>query len=398
MSEHLMPAQVERYRAGKLSAAELQTIDEHIGRCEACRDLLTQQLGNLEDSQAALLAEWPDMLAGVGAETEHLSYEQAAAYVERGSDTEAFQEIERHLNQCAECNERVQNLIAFREEAEASEIPERPQVRPSTFWHRLLSFRLPRLTLPQLVPAAAAAVLIIGLGVWFLSTSTQAPLALNDGGGRVILDERGRIITPRDVPSAYQEMMKGALGTRRVKRPSELASLLGVAGRLRSASSEDIPFELIAPLGTVIENQRPTLRWQPLRGATSYSVTVTDRENVVATSPPLSGSEWTLPEPLSRGVIYTWQVTALKDGERVTSPPPPAPEARFKILEQDKTQELELARKKYPGMHLLLGNLYAEAGLLDEAEKEFQLLLAANPQSPVAAGLLESVRLARDAK
>ena len=144
-----------------------------------------------------------------------------------------------------------------------------------------------------------------------------------------------------------------------------------------------------------MQTTKPTLRWRPLSGATSYLVTIADREKEVAKSAPLTGTEWTVPEPLSRGVIYMWQVTAVKNGEKVTSPHPPAPDARFQILAQDKARELELARTKYAAMHVLLGNLYAEAGLLDDAEGEFEALLAANPQSQAASKLLESVRSAR---
>jgi hypothetical protein len=38
------------------------------------------------------------------------------------------------------------------------------------------------------------------------------------------------------------------------------------------------------------------------------------------------------------------------------------------------------------------GVFYAQAGLLDEAEREFSVLLNANPKSPVAQGLLQSIK------
>jgi len=47
-----------------------------------------------------------------------------------------------------------------------------------------------------------------------------------------------------------------------------------------------------------------------------------------------------------------------------------APEARFGILDQEKTLELNLL-KRTPS-HLTLGVFYTHAGMLAEAEREFQ--------------------------
>ena len=403
MSEHLLPSQIDRYRRRKLSAEDLQSIDDHIGGCKACRELLNEQIGNLEQKEGSLLANWTDMLAGVGAETVHLSYEQVAGYLDRKFEPERLQDIKRHLNDCAECEERVQTLRAFRDETEASpliiksEAPVPPRESLFSLWQPFT-----RLSTLQLAPPAALAALLLAAIVWLVWTTgspTSPPLAvsLDDGGGRVTLDAQGNIVTPRQVPPPYLEMMKLALTTQQVKLAPALAGLFGTAGQLRGAAGDGIPFALVGPVGTVVETDKPTLRWQPLSGATTYTVTVSNRENEVATSPPLSVTEWSVPQTLPRGVIYSWQVTALKDGEEITSPVPPAPDARFKVLKQNTAQELELARKNYAGMHLLLGNLYAEVGLLDDAEAEFEALLAANPQSPVARKLLHDVRSSRRA-
>lgn len=100
-------------------------------------------------------------------------------------------------------------------------------------------------------------------------------------------------------------------------------------------------------------------------------------------------------ERVQKLVAFREEITAVKDGEKVTSPAPPAPQARFKVLEQEKVEELKRARENYAGMHLLLGSLYAQVGLLDAAEREFQALLAANPGSQVAQDLLRNVRSLR---
>jgi hypothetical protein len=88
-------------------------------------------------------------------------------------------------------------------------------------------------------------------------------------------------------------------------------------------------------------------------------------------------------------------VSARRGGEEITSPAPPAPEARFKVLGRAGLEELSAAERAGSSSHLLRGVLYARAGLLDEAEREFSALLRDNPHSPVARKLLRNVRQLR---
>ena len=119
-----------------------------------------------------------------------------------------------------------------------------------------------------------------------------------------------------------------------------------------------------------------------MEGATGYVVEVYDDQfKLVASSPQLTNRSWTTPQSLPRGKVYSWQVKAIKDGQEITSPRPPAPQAKFRILDQAKANELARAKRAYGSSHLTLGLLYAEAGLLKEAEQEFRLLLRANPNS-----------------
>jgi hypothetical protein len=104
---------------------------------------------------------------------------------------------------------------------------------------------------------------------------------------------------------------------------------------------------------------------------------------------------WTPLKPLKRGRIYSWQVKALKEGQEFKSPRPPAPEAKFRILDQTKADELVQAQRAYASSHLTLGLLYAQAGLLDEAEQEFQALEQSNPDSAIVRQLLVSVQTMR---
>jgi hypothetical protein len=131
-----------------------------------------------------------------------------------------------------------------------------------------------------------------------------------------------------------------------------------------------------------------------MEGATGYVVEVYDEKfNPVISSPQLTDLEWTT--ILQRGKVYSWQVKAIKDGQEVTSPRPPAPQAKFRVLDLARANELAQARRAHASSHLTLGLLYADAGLLPEAEQEFRLLQKTNPNSDLARNLLRQVQALR---
>jgi hypothetical protein len=81
------------------------------------------------------------------------------------------------------------------------------------------------------------------------------------------------------------------------------------------------------------------------------------------------------------------------DGEKVVSPSASAPEMKFAVLSTTDAQELMRLRKS--NSHLALGVFYGRAGLLDEAEREFQNLIKLNPDSELPKKLVQSVRAIR---
>jgi hypothetical protein len=201
---------------------------------------------------------------------------------------------------------------------------------------------------------------------------------------------------PATLPEGYETVIKRALANQTITRPAVLAELVGKTSNLMSKKGEGESFALINPVGTVIENDHPTFRWQSLSEATSYTVFILDLNfSVIAKSEPLSATTWTMPQGLKRGTIYVWQVTAKKDGREITAPAAPMPEARFKILEQAKTNEMQRIAKESPDSHLILGTIYAHNGLLDEAEHEFQMAIDKNQDADKARKLLQSVKALR---
>lgn len=219
---------------------------------------------------------------------------------------------------------------------------------------------------------------------------------LNDGGTLLTLDREGRLSGADHLPPAYQSLLKRTLADGRVEKSAKLDGLVRPPSALMGAGEQSGGFSVVEPAGRVLLADRPTFLWTPLEGATAYVVELYDGDfNLVAASPPLTGRSWVSPQPLARGRVYAWQVKATRDGQEVTSPRPPAPQARFRVLDRAKANELTRARRAYPSSHLTLGLLYAEAGLMEEAERELNLLQKANPGSPLARRLLGQVRALR---
>jgi hypothetical protein len=133
-----------------------------------------------------------------------------------------------------------------------------------------------------------------------------------------------------------------------------------------------------------------------LEGATGYVVEVYDAKlRQIITSPQLADTSWTAPQSLKRGGIYSWQVTAIKGGEEFSSPRPPAPQAKFRILDETLANELDQARRSYASSHLTLALLYTKGGLLDDAEQEFHQLQKANPHSVISLRMLTYIKAMR---
>ena len=424
--EHLTQKQIEDYSQNRLGAAELLALSDHLGECDACRTRIETDL----NGDAAFFALHGETFAENGRATaRHLTSEQTAQYVDKNLSGEELQVVMDHLSNCEQCTVAVTDLRAFRNEIAPSldreYSPARvPAVVQSSWRERFMSlFRVS--PAPAFGGAALAVFLLVFIG--WLAWRTQreekhevvavpapslqpapspvpslqvetvpAPVVvaqLNDGTGVVSLDKEGKLSGADNLPPEYQSLVKNALTGQRIEKSPQLQGLTRPPSSLMGSHDKTQAFSVIEPAGQVLLNDRPTFRWSKMEGATSYVVEVYDDQfKQVATSPQLTTPSWSTTQPLARGRVYSWQVKATKDGEDVVSPRPPAPQAKFRILDQAKANELSRAKRAYATSHLTLGLLYAKAGLLKEAEQEFRTLLRSNPNSDVARNLLRQVR------
>ena len=401
--EHLSQKQVEDYSLRQLSAAELLAVSDHLGACEVCRARVEGALSG----DVAFFALHDEAFSANGLDSAHLTAGQTADYVDQNLAGEALQMVDDHLSGCDQCAVAVADLRAFRDEIAPS--LDRRYGPAEGGWLRKFESLFKIGPVPAF-GAAALAVLVMATIAWLVwrtqgektpevvavssptppvSQPTPSPEAsLQPTPAQDVLAQ----LNDGEVPLAYQNRVKEVLTSQRIGRSSQLQGLTRPSSTLMGSNNQP-EFSVLEPTGIVLLRDRPAFRWSEMAGATGYVVEVYDDQfKLAASSPQLTNRSWTIPQPLLRGKIYSWQVKAMKDGQEVTSPRPPAPQAKFRVLDQSKANELARAKRAYSSSHLTLGLLYADAGLLKEAEQEFRLLLRSNPNSPLARTLLRQVQ------
>ncbi len=426
MSDHLTQNQIENYSRHSLPAADLLSVSDHLAFCETCRQQVQWAL-NSDAIYLALRSELFDRTQLFSPSTAygHLTFEQIVGTVDATLAHDELQSVTDHLVCCQQCVMAVDDLRVFKEQIEPELVlPDQPpalDLKSLTAWPRWFT-----LWPKSLVFGSALAALLLavsGLMLWqafkvtkkdapstAVMTPSPAPSApvpsgpnpggatavalLNDGAGQVRLDQAGKLSGVDHLPPAYQQIVKNALTKQEFERSPLLAGLTprGITPRGGGDEPRD-KFSLIEPVRTLALSEHPDFRWSRLVGASVYVLEIYDEEfDLVSTSPRIAGQRWRVRQPLKRGGVYYWQVKAIKDGREVVSPQPPSPQAKFRILDEAKANELARARRAYGSSRLLLGLLYAEAGLLEEAEGHFRALQKANPDSAIAAQLLQQVR------
>lgn len=406
MAEHLTEQEIEIYRRRDDDSAR-QTTAAHLAVCQPCLRRVLEPTHSALAVSALTEAFFPT----AGEEPFHLSPSELQNYA-AGSVTEADKVIcESHVEICEKCDAELRLLTGVR-----------VQRKDSRRW-----------AIGGLTPARlAAAIALIGLltlavlVLWQRSSRSTPQESAKDGtpgipesgppadsiprtpavpsnppavaivkdnNREISLGQDGKITGLDGFDESTQRMVKSALTGEGLAKPKVLDDLPSAPIKLLGEQPSEVAFQLIGPMGKVIIEQRPTFSWRALSGATSYVVGVFDANfNLVAHSPPLSKTKWTVNVPLQRGQVYSWEVTSTKDGKEIKAPVAPAPSAQFKLLDADQMLALSKLKQQKPVSHLALGLTYARFGLVNEAESEFRKLMNENPDSAIAKRLLRTIQ------
>jgi hypothetical protein len=421
MPKHLSTRQMSELIARRLAPGELSAAMQHLAECAACREQVNTA-HNTEERLAALRAQF---ITNPGETERHLNYEQLSGFVDRSLPADERTVVQSHLEACDDCAAEARDFETLWAAIQADSV--KPALQPiwkeKTAW-----FRKPVFLRLSFAAAGIAVIALIIIAGWRRSatngqhneitnagsalsptpantTADQMPpaaslstsetnLALTDHGQRIALDSQGNLTGLPRLPAGYERIVKASLTQQRAPVSPAIAELASSKGTLLGPGDNADAFDLLTPVGKVVLSNRPAFRWRKVARAESYSIVVLDQNlNVVAQGETAAGTSWTPQEPLPRDQVLRWQVTARIGEKQLISPVPPRPEARFKILPQAKAAELNRAAMNYANSHLLLGTLYAEAGLMEEAQREFRSLLAENPESRLAQKLLRSVQI-----
>ena len=436
VTHHLSKSQIERFAVSVSTEDEAATAAVHMAECQDCHDRFVAELNHQRGSIPFSFTLEPEFWF----RDDHVDFDLLVGLADETLDQDTQEIISIHLKTCERCREDVRSFIAFRK-ASAGELnvsyapPDYTSTQnliPTAHWWRSL------LTRPSYAIAAVvllALVLLVGMiALKKRSVSLEASnhgesntgvernpdvspsqspetvstnpngddsgkiAKLTDGGGEVMIDKNGRVTGLDGVSETSRQYIAQAALSEQIQPADVLRRLSGETSGLRGSDNGGKTFRLLYPLRRVLTEAQPMFKWESLSGVTSYRVYVLDANgDQVAQSEELQPiqTKWKAATPLRRGQIFSWVVTAVVDGKEIVSPAASAPEVKFAILSSNDLNEMNQLKKS--DSHLALGVFYARAGLVAEAEREFQKLIQLNPQSELPRKLLQSVRNTRKA-
>lgn len=320
----------------------------------------------------------------------HPTDQQLTAYAAAALPPAELLVVDDHLGGCATCRERalmlsgghqrvIDTVDTLRDEFAADARQPVPATRQYLRW--------------AAIGALAASVAITVNVIW---------------GTRTVQDDRRTVAKPAPVvaqapaqPSLTadeQALVDRAETTGELPRASVLQSLRPPSGVLMGSANPAAAFGPLSPL-SVVDGDHPTLSWTATADShalTEYRAEIFDEHyEPVARSAWQRTTTWTPDRPLTRGQKYLWQVTARSGDREIVAPAPPQPEATFMVTTAEQNMEFASLRRRAGDSHVALAVLFANAGVLDEAERELTLASRQNPQSSIVQRLQASLRKLR---
>jgi hypothetical protein len=454
MTEHIHSLEMRAFCARALENAEMTEIAEHLAACPECRRLFQGVFQEMNDHQPVSLNLSPELLFrhehldfdqlvsladdNLDDEDKEIVNIHLRACERCREDVRSFMEFRRQIESAINISPATRQPVKWTKKLSRWLYRPKAQLKPLyaatiivVLGLALLAFFLlrddgnknqralttpsPETITPSPQPSVTASIPvphsksgeepnqisegkqseqstpIHGIG---LTADKDIIASLRDGDRKIVISRTGAVRGIEAVPDSLRQPIRDALLSQEIRKPESLNEIAGEQGAARGNNDKKSHFKLLRPGRNVIAEDRPVFEWQAVEGASNFEVQVADsrgREFANSRRLPASVTQWSPATPLKRGVIYSWAVSAIVNGQTITSPAPTAPEMKFKILEAAKMRQLEQLR----GLgfsHLALGVFYAREGMLAEAEREFQVLVNDNPDSQIAANLLRTVQ------
>lgn len=431
---------MKSFRSGILPARDTIICAEHLEVCTECNNLF-KQVSNIGIRQKLPAIDFSPVSILTG---KHLSYEQISDYLDNYLEEHTKKTIDYHLEFCPTCYGDLSSLKEFRESIDQEVVhPHR-----SIAWRLAKSILKPwgRIRIFRLVNAYSTLIVLISLSLLAFAVylwrnrdlpnpprnvtevkatpgssppeerpSPPAPqnrngiervkhfaggnkrkipvvfsIVIYDNGQKLGLDNQGNPVGIQNLPAEIREDVANVLRGKRIEKPALPDELKEDETSVRGNASDRVQPLLLNPISTLVQEDRPVLKWTPVKDATSYIVDIVDESfNPIAQSRNQTITEWMVDSPLKRDYVYLWQVIAYKDKERIEAQSNQMGQiGKFKIISEGKLNEIDKARKKFSS-HLALAIFYLKEGLLDDAEQEFQKLKSDNPGSQLVERIYE---------
>jgi hypothetical protein len=420
VTDHISETDMQAFCSGVLPAADAILCAEHLEICPECSRVFERISSSIAASKIAGKHFRPETFI-VG---KHPDYETIGDYLDKKLSWSELESIKLHLEICRECSQEVESLREFRQSLEKELSSDRPR---RGFIGKLISIlRKPRFPNPVYVFGVVSVLILLSLMTTMIyrqrsrdlnephhamttppsfiidrgrpqPSSSPMPVRpvkvdrrnagnvtsdkteiIYDNGKRFIISYEGASIRIGNLAPELREDAAKVLQGRSIVDPAFLEDVTQPDANVRGTGEKN-KVHLLSPLGTLIVEDRPVLKWKPAEGANGYVVDIVDeRFNPIAQSPRLESTEWQVDESLKRDAIYQWQVTAFKGEERIDDRLNQV--GKFKVVSERKVDELRRARKKYTTSFELL-IFYLREGFIEEAVKELQEIRARNPDS-----------------
>jgi hypothetical protein len=243
----------------------------------------------------------------------HPPQEELQAYANGRLESSRLSYCQAHLDSCDACRAELEDLRTLQSDLSAFSQAASAQ--------RGLGRSRPRRKLALPLTTLVAAIFVAAVCT-FVFWRRESPRA-------------SKPATPAPIQQAATSPPAAPVQTSDTQHADKVAAVLEDADRFRSRSPPEInrEFALLGPLGDTIAETRPQFSWQPLPGATRYSVAIVDAGlHPVQRSPALRTTVWRPRRPLRRGRTYLWQVTAtLRGGSKVVASGPSPSGALLRI-------------------------------------------------------------------
>jgi hypothetical protein len=335
---------------------------------------------------------------GVEESIRHLTNADLEGYLQGRLSPAPLKHCRTHLDSCEACRAELEDLRTFQSNS-ASFARSEPQRRELGRGRRRRGLALP-------AAAAIATVVVAGISAYLWwgrerprVNKTSVAVAVTHPVTHPVAPVPTAVTQTRDtriadavaaLPVDVRPAVSDVIQHGKLQLPPDVNQLRGHAHTLLGAPEANAGFALLSPFGDAITETRPEFRWQPLPGAIRYSVAIVDAGlHPVQRSPALRTTSWRPRRPLRRGQTYLWQVTATLHGRsKVVAS---TSEALLRIIPNKLADELARFRKGHEDAHLVLGALYAQAGLLTESAEELKKVAPGDSSYSTARTLLESL-------